>query len=477
MRRLLPAVLTVLALAPATASAAPAVSGEFPAGAGTLSGVPKHLTQGSDGNIWVVLDNNKIAKVTPAGAVTEYTPAPALVNPSGITNGPDGNLWITQTNAVVKISPNAPTVATPTAIPAIGSPQGITVGPDNNLWTGSDANVIKIPPANPAIFTAYPLGAGASARGISRGNDGQLWLADFGLHRVVSVTTGGALTPYLTAPTGGPMGTAAGPGNQIAFSDPIVNPQEVGLITPGGQPQRIVTLDGTGDPTDVVFGNDGAYWFTRFGANGLLRLTPGGQQAALIGFSAAAGPRYLTKGPDNTLWVGLETARKVARVTGVAPGTTLPPGITTGGDTTAPVLSSVGVSPKTWRLGTALPSFARRKPAVGTTISFRVNEQSTATLTFSRLLPGRRVGRRCLAATRARRKRRRCTLAVTVRPSLSYTATTGLHRLRFQGRLTRTRKLSPGRYRVTITARDAAGNASRGKTATFTVLAAVRRGR
>jgi len=63
MRRLLFAVLGLLALAPATASAAPAVSGEFPT-TGTLSGVPKHLAQGSDGNIWVVLDNNKIAKVT-----------------------------------------------------------------------------------------------------------------------------------------------------------------------------------------------------------------------------------------------------------------------------------------------------------------------------------------------------------------------------------------------------------------------------
>ena len=475
MRRLPLAALALLALAPATASAAPAVSGEFPTGAGKLSGAPKHLTQGSDGNIWVVLDNNKIAKVTPAGAVTEYTPAPALNNPSGITRGPDGNLWLTQSNAVVKISPSNPTVDTPTTIAQIGSTQGITTGPDGNLWTGSDANVIRIPPANPGAFKFFAVVT--SARGIARGNDGQLWVADFGGQRIARVTTAGVATYYKTAPAGGPMGTAAGPGNQIAFSDPIVQPEEVGLITPGGQPKRIIALGGSGDPTDIVFGNDGAYWFTRFGGNDLLRLTPGGQQTKLTGFSAAAGPRYLTKGPGNTLWVGLETAKKVARITGVS--APVPGG---GGgplpiDRTPPVLSSLTQSHSTWHLGSTLPSFSLRSPIVGTTFSFRVDEQSTTTFTFAQMLPGRRVGRRCLAPTRARRNRRKCTRLITVRPSLAYTTSAAKHRLKFQGRLSRRKTLKPGKYLLTVVAIDAARNASRAKTKTFTVLPAVQRRR
>jgi streptogramin lyase len=481
MRRLPLAVLALLALAPATASAAPAVSGEFPT-SGTLSGAPKHLTLGSDGNIWVALDNNNIAKVTPAGAVTEFTPAPALNSPNGITTGPDGNLWLTQNGGVAMIAPSNPTVDTKFTVGGLTNPQGITTGPDNNLWTGSDNNVFKIPLANPSTATAYFLGsASASARGIARGNDGQLWVADFGLHRIVSVTTGGVITPYLTAPTGGPMGTAAGPGTQIAFSDPIVQPEEVGLINPGGQPQRIVALGGSGDPTDIVFGNDGAYWFTRFGGNDLLRLTPDGQQTTLTGFSATAGPRYLTKGPGDTLWVGLETKKKVALITGVS----APPGGGGGGgggggafpvDRTPPVLSSVTQSHGTWHLGSALARFAR-SPIVGTTFSFRVNEQSTTTFTFTQLLPGRKVGRRCLAPTRARRNRRRCTRLITVRPSLSYKTSAARHRLKFQGRLSRRKKLKPGRYRLTIQSTDAARNKSRARTLTFTVLAAVPRRR
>jgi virginiamycin B lyase len=473
MRCLPLAVLALLALAPATASAAPAVSGEFPT-VGTLSGSPRHLAQGSDGNIWAVLDNNKIAKVTPAGAVTEYTPAPALNNASGITRGPDGNLWLTQTNAVVKISPSNPTVDTPTTISQIGSPQGITTGPDNNLWTGSDGNVIKIPPSNPSGFQSFAVVT--SARGIARGHDGRLWVADFGGHRIVSVTTAGAPTSYNTAPTGGPMGTAAGPSNQIAFSDPIVQPEEVGLITPGGQPKRIVALGGSGDPTDIVFGNDGAYWFTRFGGNDLLRLTSTGQQTKLTGFSALAGPRYLTKGPNNTLWVGLETAKKVARITGVSAPSSGGGGVVGGGgsgDTTPPVLSSLSLTHHTWHLGSALAKFSRT--IVGTTISFRVNEQSTTTFTFRQMLPGRRVGSRCLAPTRARRNRRRCTRLIRVSPSLSYKTSAARHRLKFQGRLSRRKTLKPGRYQLTLQAIDAAKNRSRARTTTLTVLRAVRR--
>jgi virginiamycin B lyase len=460
MRRLFLAVLALLALGPATASAAPAVSGEFPT-SGTLSGAPKHLAQGSDGNIWVVLDNNNIAKVTPAGAVTEFTPAPALVNPSGITNGPDGNLWVTQSNSVAKISPSNPTVDTKFTIVPIPNPQGITRGPDNNLWTASDTNVFKIPLANPSTATAYFLGTGASARGIARGGNGQLWVADFGLHRVVSVTTGGVITPYLTAPTGGPMGTAAGPGNQIAFSDPIVQPEEVGLITPGGKPKRIVALGGSGDPTDIVFGNDGAYWFTRFGGNDLLRLTPGGQQTKLSGFSSAAGPRYLTKGPGNTLWVGLETKKKVARITGVS----APSGGGGGGgggggsDTTPPDITRLTVSPRISRIGSLLPQLSRvvrRRIPVGTRISFRLSESARVTLSFVQYANGRRNGRRCV---RNRRSGRRCRITY-VRGKLVVSGKLGLNKLRFQGRITRRKTLAPGTYSLIVSAKDPSGNVS-----------------
>src|SRR4051794_667159 len=96
MRRLLPCLLTliVLACAPAAAPAAPTIDGIFPTGA-ALSGKPGYLTLGPDGNIWVALDNMKVARVTPQGDVTEFDPGPGIGAIVGITSGSDGNLWIT----------------------------------------------------------------------------------------------------------------------------------------------------------------------------------------------------------------------------------------------------------------------------------------------------------------------------------------------------------------------------------------------
>ena len=50
----------------------------------------------------------------------------------------------------------------------------------------------------------------------------------------------------------------------------------------------------------------------------------------------------------------------------------------------------------------------------------------------------------------------------------------GANRLRFQGRLTGTRRLAPGSYRLTLIATDPAGNRSRPATARFTLLRTAR---
>jgi len=56
--------------------------------------------------------------------------------------------------------------------------------------------------------------------------------------------------------------------------------------------------------------------------------------------------------------------------------------------------------------------------------------------------------------------------------SLSFNAGAGLHKLFFQGRLTRTRKLNPGTYTLTITATNApAGQrATKGPLRSFTIV-------
>jgi virginiamycin B lyase len=473
MPRLILALLAVFALGPATAAAAPAVSGEFPAA--PMSAKPRHLTQGSDGNIWAVLEGGKLAKVTPAGAVTEFTNANIAGTPEGITTGPDGNLWVTTTNAVVKISPGAPTAGTATTINAIGSAQGITTGPDGNLWTASDTSLIKIPPGNPAGFEAF-LGVLQSARDIASGGNGQIWVADrIGggtTPRIASFTTAGVPTYYNTVASGGPYGLAAGPGTQMGFGDPLASPQNVGRISPGGTPQTTPTPDTIGDPTGVVFGNDGAYWFARFGKDDLLRLTPTGQVTTLPGLSANSGPRQIAKGPGDTLWLSLETAQKIARVSGVSAPVTGGGGGggTTTKDTVKPAVSGVGMSDTTVVVGPK--ATARVADKTGTTIRYTLSEAAKVTLRFDRKLAGRRVkkGKKtvCAKPTRKNRKKRKCTRYKSA-GTLTRSSKQGKNSVKFTGRIG-TKALKVGRYRLVITATDTAGNKSKAKNLSFRVV-------
>jgi len=138
-------------------------------------------------------------------------------------------------------------------------------------------------------------------------------------------------------------------------------------------------------------------------------------------------------------------------------------------DTVAATISSVTVSPSTWRVGSLLPAFSRRRAHVGTTIGFSLNEDATVTLTFAKATIGRKVGRICKARTRANRNKRHCTRYVT-KGSITRSLKSGQNKLAFQGRISSSKRLGTGRYRVTIGAVDVAGNVSIARTAFFTIV-------
>jgi hypothetical protein len=90
-------------------------------------------------------------------------------------------------------------------------------------------------------------------------------------------------------------------------------------------------------------------------------------------------------------------------------------------------------------------------------------------VTFSQPKTGRKVRGRCRALSRSNRRKPRCTIP-NLRGALRVTAHAGANILRFQGRLSRTKRLRAGTYTVTLTATDQAGNTSRPRTARFTIL-------
>jgi Tol biopolymer transport system component len=112
-------------------------------------------------------------------------------------------------------------------------------------------------------------------------------------------------------------------------------------------------------------------------------------------------------------------------------------------DTTAPRISGVKLSRRRWRRGNE-PGIS--PTPVGTTIGFRLSEAARTTLTFKRAKSGNRAG------------------------SISLAAKAGANRIRFRGRIGK-RFLPTGRYRLVLSARDAAGNRSKPLTGpAFTIV-------
>jgi hypothetical protein len=125
--------------------------------------------------------------------------------------------------------------------------------------------------------------------------------------------------------------------------------------------------------------------------------------------------------------------------------------------TPPPSLTGVSQSHSSWRLGGKLARFAAARHPVGTTFRFTLSEAARVQFAFAWLLPGRKAkDGKCVAQTKRNRSHKACTRTVPT-GSLSFSAGAGPHQLFFQGRLTRTRKLKLGRYTLTITATNAAG--------------------
>jgi spore coat-associated protein N len=134
-----------------------------------------------------------------------------------------------------------------------------------------------------------------------------------------------------------------------------------------------------------------------------------------------------------------------------------------GGVGTPPSITSLLVSSHTFYIGTGLP---RISIATGTTISFRLSERARVTFAFLQYASGRKLGSRCVLH---RTTGRRCTITYT-RGTLVVNGKAGLNKLRFFGRLSRTKTLRPGRYTLAVSAKDANGNVSRTLKTTLTLL-------
>jgi hypothetical protein len=151
-----------------------------------------------------------------------------------------------------------------------------------------------------------------------------------------------------------------------------------------------------------------------------------------------------------------------------APGTTTP-GVVAG-QPSAPVIGSASQTHTTWREGHALATFSRtHKAALGTMFSFTLNEQASVSFAFTQQVGGRKVKGKCVAQTKKDDKKPSCKRTVT-QGTLSLTGHSGTDKVFFQGRISASKKLPLGRYRLVITATNSAGQRSQPQSLSFTIV-------
>jgi FG-GAP-like repeat len=134
----------------------------------------------------------------------------------------------------------------------------------------------------------------------------------------------------------------------------------------------------------------------------------------------------------------------------------------------APSVQRARESTKSWREGSRLARDSRGGAPVGTTFSFLLNEPATASFSFNQKLAGRKVRGRCVAETAKNRRGGSCRRSV-VAGALSFTAHAGANSVVFDGRVSSSRRLTPGAYTLTIRATNFAGS-SNAKQLAFTIV-------
>jgi hypothetical protein len=293
-------------------------------------------------------------------------------------------------------------------------PTGLAAG-GGVLYVAEARRVVRVDGATTTLVAGEGTGAGevVGAAGLALSPDGRsLLVADAGNNRVLRFDEPGVAVPHppqltvsVDAITRGRV-TSDPPGIECA-TDCL---QHFGA-------GRAVTLTATAEPGSVFAGWTGACT----GASAVCTVALGGDAA--VGASFAPAP-----------------------VAPAAPAPPPPPRL-------APVaLRGLRIAPHTLR------SRARA--------TLRLSLPATLTVSVEAGRPGRRRGSQCVAPRRSLHQR--CTRYVALRGSRTLRAHAGAYAFRLTRRFAG-RTLRPGRYRLAVVARDAAGNRVGPLTARFTV--------
>ncbi|MFI5005234.1 MAG: hypothetical protein ACHQE6_09500 [Solirubrobacterales bacterium] len=490
---------------------------------------PRAIAAGPEGNLWFTDEGTTpaIGRITPGGAVTEFS---AGLNtgskPLKIASGPDGNIWFTDqgaTRAIGRVTPGGAITEFSTGLNEGAEPIGIAPGADSNVWfadEGKTPAIGRITPSGAITEMTTGLDKLSQPRNIAPGPDGNMWFTDEGAAPAIGrITPSGAITEFAEGGVGKgeiPRGIAPGPDGNLWFTAIGVT-SEIGRITPSGAISEFsVGANAKNEPVNIAPGPDGNMWFAVEGPTPAIGQVGTGAPAGLATPPAVtgndqAGTAQLCGGAAWATWAyvlqpsaslfGFDGYRWLLDGSEVAAGQSYTPVVANVGhqlscavtvtypllDVTIPATSppvtvtpappaitGVHQSAPIWREGGKPARISRKKARrrvlpVGTTFSFVSNEQASVSLSFTRLLAGRTVARKCVAKTRKNAAHRGCQRKILA-GALSLTGHSGRNSVFFQGRIGERRRLALGRYTLTITATNSIGARSAPASLDFEVV-------
>jgi streptogramin lyase len=297
----------------------------------TANSQPRAITTGSDGNRWFTEGTEftgspaKIARITPAGVITEFAPGVAdgcnFCIIGDIAQGPGGLLYITSNDpTLMRFSVTTQSFQTPVQMPnssALGGdlavsgtdawitdfnndvvwryhlssgqftsspvldPADVAVDAAGNAWftqpgdvnAPGTSNIGRIDAATGAVTTTPTTNGSTTVapHSITVASDGQVWFtARFTPQAVGRLNpAGGALTLFFTPSNPGPEGIAASPDGRVWFTQTtkgnIASIDNAGVIT------EAKAVKGS-EPFGITVASNGDPWYTMFAANKIATL-------------------------------------------------------------------------------------------------------------------------------------------------------------------------------------------------------------
>jgi streptogramin lyase len=249
------------------------------------------MVAGSDGNMWFAdndIDSTAIDRLTAAGEVTEFN-AEGTYKPHWLTLGPEGDIWYTaglpglkligegEKSAIGRVSPSG-AVTEFTLKNEKSGLQEITTGPDGDLWfinasKATDA-IGRVTPTGEIKEFTIPKKPWLVPSGIAPASDGNVYFGASGKNEggeeenvIGEIATSGEVK-IARRMEPAPLFLAAGPEGSLwftAYQAEPTTPYVVGQLTPEGKLTEFTSFLSPEISAGLIApGPDGNMWFTTF---------------------------------------------------------------------------------------------------------------------------------------------------------------------------------------------------------------------